>query len=251
MSAYIVEVKNLVVKFDGKTVLNGVSMSIKRNTISVVMGPSGSGKSTLLRVLNRLIDVNPEAEVSGSVVVLGRDLYEWDPYELRRHVVLVQQEPTPFPNLSIFDNVALPARVNGVARGRRDLEKLVKWALEKVMLWDEVKDRLDKPPTILSGGQKQRLCMARALALHPEILLLDEPTANIDPVNTIKIEESLRELRNETTVIMVTHMPHQAVRVGDYIYILFDGRVVEEGPVEDVTLHPRHEVTVKLLEGAW
>lgn len=248
---HVIEVRDLRVKLGGKEVLNGVSMCVKQNTISVVMGPSGSGKSTLLRVLNRLIEMNPEAEVSGEVKIMGKGLYEWDPYELRRRVVLVQQEPTPFPNPSIFDNVALPAKVNRVVRGRDELEKLVRWALEKVMLWDEVKDRLWKPPTILSGGQKQRLCIARALALRPEVLLLDEPTANIDPVNTIKIEESLKELRDEVTIVMVTHMPRQAIRAGDYIYILYDGRIIEEGPVEEVALRPKHEVTSKLLEGAW
>lgn len=245
---HIVEARGLTVRLGGRVVLSDLDIGVKSNTISVIMGPSGSGKSTLLRVFNRLIDLNPEAEVSGVVRIMNRDLYEWNPYELRRHVVLVQQEPTPFPNLSIFDNVALPARLNKVAGSRGELERLVKWALESVMLWDEVKDRLEKPPTILSGGQKQRLCMARALALRPEILLLDEPTANIDPANTVKIEESLKALKNDVTIILVTHMPHQAARVGDYVYILYGGRVVEEGPVNDVFIHPRHEVTIKLLE---
>jgi len=245
---YVIEVEDLRVKLGGRSILNGVDMKVRRNTISVVMGPSGSGKSTLLRVLNRLIELNPEAEVSGRIVVLGRDVHEWDPYRLRSRVVLVQQEPTPFPNLSIFDNVALPARLNRVVKSKSELASLVKWALESVMLWDEVKDRLDKPPTILSGGQKQRLCIARALALRPEILLLDEPTANIDPANTLKIEESLKELRNDITILVVTHMPHQAARIGDYVYIVYNGRIVEEGPVNDVFLHPRHEVTVKMLE---
>ncbi len=244
----VVEARDLVVRLGGRTVLSGVNLCIKHNSISVIMGPSGSGKSTLLRVINRLIELNPEAEVSGRVVIMGKDIYEWDPYELRRYVVLVQQEPTPFPNLSIFDNVALPAKLNGVARSREEVEKLVRWALEKVMLWDEVKDRLRKPPTVLSGGQRQRLCIARALVLRPEVLLLDEPTANIDPANTLKIEESLKELKEDMTIVLVTHMPHQAARVGDFIYVLYNGKIIEEGPVGEVFLHPRHEVTTKLLE---
>lgn len=246
--SYIVEARDLTIRLGGKTILNKLNVSIRRNTISVIMGPSGSGKSTLLRVFNRLIELNPEAEVSGEITIMGRDIYEWNPYELRRHVVLVQQEPTPFPNLSIFENIALPARLNKVAGSKEELEKLVRWSLEKVMLWDEVKDRLWKPPTSLSGGQKQRLCIARALALRPNILLLDEPTANIDPVNTLKIEESLKELKNDITMILVTHMPHQAARIGDYVYVLYNGGIVEEGPVNDVFIHPRHEVTIKLLE---
>ncbi|WP_042666983.1 phosphate ABC transporter ATP-binding protein [Desulfurococcus amylolyticus] len=246
--SHIVETRDLTIRLGGKTILNKVNISIRCNTISVIMGPSGSGKSTLLRVFNRLIELNPEAEVSGEITIMGKDIYEWNPYELRRHVVLVQQEPTPFPNLSIFENIALPARLNKVARSREELEKLVRWSLEKVMLWDEVKDRLWKPPTSLSGGQKQRLCIARALALRPHILLLDEPTANIDPVNTLKIEESLKELKNDITMILVTHMPHQAARIGDYVYVLYNGGIVEEGPVNDVFIHPRHEVTIKLLE---
>lgn len=246
--SHIVEARDLTIRLGGKTILNKVNISIRRNTISVIMGPSGSGKSTLLRVFNRLIELNPEAEVSGEITIMGRDIYEWNPYELRRHVVLVQQEPTPFPNLSIFENIALPVRLNKVARSREELEKLVRWSLEKVMLWDEVKDRLWRPPTSLSGGQKQRLCIARALALRPSILLLDEPTANIDPVNTLKIEESLKELKNDITMILVTHMPHQAARIGDYVYVLYNGGIVEEGPVNDVFIHPRHKVTIKLLE---
>ena len=153
--------------------------------------------------------------------------------------------------MSIFDNVALPARVNGIAKGDSDVRSIVKWALEKAMLWDEVKDRLDKRPNILSGGQKQRLCIARALAMRPEVLLLDEPTANIDVVNSKKIEEALRELKNELTIIMVTHNPNQALRIGDYIAVMFEGRIVEEGPVREVALKTRNPITQSLLSGGW
>jgi len=221
MSAYAVEVDNLTVRIRGVEILRNVTLRVRRNTIFVLMGPSGSGKSTFLRTLNRLIDFVDGAEVRGTIRVLGQDVYSVDPYKLRSRVVMVSQEPNPFPHMTIYDNVALPARLNGVARSKRELDGIVRWALERVMLWDEVKDRLRDYPHTLSGGQKQRLCLARALAAKPEVLLLDEPTANIDPVNTTKIEESLRNLRDELTIIMVTQMPHQAARVADSVALLY------------------------------
>ncbi|MEM4686703.1 MAG: phosphate ABC transporter ATP-binding protein, partial [Zestosphaera sp.] len=238
MSAYAVEIKNLKVSIKGVEILRSIDMKIRKNTISVIMGPSGSGKSTLLRTLNRLTDFMDGIRVEGSVFVLGRDIFTVDPYELRRKVVLVSQEPNPFPHMTIYDNVALPARLNGIARSKQELNEIVKWALEKVMLWDEVKNRLRDYPHTLSGGQRQRLCLARALAAKPEILLLDEPTANIDPSNTFKIEESLRELKEDLTIVMVTHMPHQAARVADHVALLYGGVIVEEGPAKEVFMNP-------------
>lgn len=250
MSMYVVETNNLNVKIRGVEILRSINLRVRRNTVFVIMGPSGSGKSTLLRTLNRLTDLIDGVEVEGSVRVLGQDVSELDPYELRRKVVLVSQEPNPFPHMTIYDNVALPAKLNKTVRNIQELNELVKWALEKVMLWDEVKNRLKDYPHALSGGQRQRLCLARALAAKPDILLLDEPTANIDPSNTLKIEESLRELREELTIIMVTHMPHQAVRVADYVALLYGGTVVEEGPAREVFMNPKHELTNNFLRGA-
>jgi phosphate transport system ATP-binding protein len=250
MSLYAVEVEDLHLRIKGVEILRGVTLRVRRNTLFVLMGPSGSGKSTFLRTLNRLIDFVDGVELSGLVKVLGQDIYSVDPYDLRRRVVLVSQEPNPFPHMTIYDNVALPARLNKIVRTKRELDDLVKWALEKVMLWEEVKDRLKSYPHALSGGQRQRLCLARALAAKPEILLLDEPTANIDPVNTIKIEESLKSLRDEVTVIMVTHMPHQAVRVADHVALLHSGVIVEEGPAMEVFMNPKKEVTNEFLRGA-
>jgi len=250
VSAYIVEVEDLHLRIRGAEILRGVTLRVRRNTIFVLMGPSGSGKSTFLRTLNRLIDFMDGVEVRGSVKVLGQDIYSVNPYDLRRKVVLVSQEPNPFPHMTIYDNVALPARLNKVVKSKQELDDLVRWALEKVMLWDEVKNRLRNYPHTLSGGQRQRLCLARALAAKPEVLLLDEPTANIDPVNTIKIEESLKSLRDEVTVIMVTHMPHQAVRVADHVALLHSGVIVEEGPAVEVFMNPKKEVTNEFLRGA-
>lgn len=246
---YVVETKCLNVYIRGKKILDCIDMSVPGNTIFTIMGPSGSGKSTFLRVINRLIDLVPYARVEGKVIVLGKDTHNIDPYVLRRNIGVVFQTPNPFPHLSIYDNVALGAKLNRVARNKKELDKIVEWALKKAMLWDEVKDRLKDPPSKLSGGQKQRLCIARALAIKPKILLLDEPTANIDPVNTRKIEEVLVSLKNDMTIIMVTHSPHQAARISDHIAFIYMGRLVEWGPADQVLINPRNKLTEKFLKG--
>jgi len=247
-----VEARGLRVWIEGREVLKGVSVSIPPRRITVILGPSGSGKSTFLRCVNRLIDLVPGARVEGSLRVFGVDVREVDPYELRKRVGMVFQVPNPFPHMSIYENVAIAARMSGVARDRKEVDEVVKWALEKAMLWDEVRDRLFEPPTKLSGGQQQRLCLARALAMKPRLLLLDEPTANIDPENSRRIEESIRALVREegVTVVFVTHSPHQAVRIADYLVVIYGGRVVEEGFAKEVVESPRHEVTRRILWGA-
>ncbi|MEM1741054.1 MAG: ATP-binding cassette domain-containing protein, partial [Desulfurococcaceae archaeon] len=162
---------------------------------------------------------------------------------------MVFQIPNPFPHMTIYDNVAIAARINRIARKREELDEIVRWALEKAMLWDEVKDRLRSYPHVLSGGQKQRLCLARALAMKPKILLLDEPTANIDPVNARKIEEAISALKEEITIIMVTHSPHQAARVADHVAMIYSGSIIEQGPVSQVFLNPKTDFTAKFLKG--
>ena len=229
--------------------MKGISLKIPYNSVFVIMGPSGSGKTTLLRLINRLIDLVDEVVVEGDIKVLGFNALNHDPYELRRHIGMVFQIPNPFPHLTIYENVAMAARINGVARNKDELDKVVKWALEKAMLWDEVKNRLDDYPHRLSGGQRQRLCLARALAMKPKLLLLDEPTANIDPINAKKLEEAILSLKDELTVIMVTHSPHQAARIADYVAIVYDGRIVEHGPARHLFLHPSTEIAQKLLRG--
>ena len=251
MATYALEARNLHVWLSGKEILKGVSVRFPEAAVTAVMGPSGTGKSTLLRAINRLLDLNPEARVEGDIRVYGRSVYEMEPYEVRRIVAMVFQEPNPFPHLSIYDNVAIGPRLHGLARTRRELDEIVRWALEKAMLWDEVKNRLDSSPMRLSGGQRQRLSLARALALKPRILLLDEPTANVDPVNAVKIEEAIRSLvrEEELTAVFVTHMPSQAVRVSEYIVFLYGGRVVEQGPSREVALNPRNPLTEKFFRG--
>lgn len=246
-----VEVENLKLWIGEKLILKGASLNMPEGAITALMGPSGSGKTTLLRVMNRLIDLVDGVKVEGSVRLFGKDVLRSDPYDVRRMTGMVFQMPNPFPHMSIYDNVAFGAKINGVAKSKAELDALVRWALERAMLWDEVKGRLRDPPWRLSGGQQQRLCLARALALKPKLLLLDEPTANIDPINTLKIEEALRALKKEEkiTIVMVTHMPHQAVRISDYMVMMYDGQVVEEGITSEIAISPKHPITAKFMRG--
>ncbi|MEM4465315.1 MAG: phosphate ABC transporter ATP-binding protein [Ignisphaera sp.] len=246
---YAVEIENLNLYIDGRHILKNIFMNVSYNTIHVIMGPSGSGKTTLLRTINRLIDLVPNARITGRIAVLGRDVLSSDPYILRRDIGMVFQIPNPFPHMTIYENVAISARLNGIARSRRELDEVVRWALEKAMLWEEVRDRLNKYPHELSGGQKQRLCLARALAMKPKLLLLDEPTANIDPINARRLEDAIVSLKDEVTIIMVTHSPHQAARVADSVTLIYDGYIIEQGPAQVVFLHPSNEYTAKFLRG--
>ncbi|MEM1642832.1 MAG: phosphate ABC transporter ATP-binding protein [Desulfurococcaceae archaeon] len=241
--------ENVNVYIDGRHVLRDITLKVPYNTVYVIMGPSGSGKTTILRVINRLIELNPNPKVNGSVKILGFDAFKVDPYDLRKYIGMVFQIPNPFPHMTIYENIAMAAKINGVARSKKELDEIVKWALDKAMLWDEVKDRLMSYPHTLSGGQRQRLCLARALAMKPKILLLDEPTANIDPVNARKIEEAISILKEDMTIIMVTHSPHQAARVADYVAMIYNGSIVEQGPASQVFLSPRTDFTAKFLRG--
>lgn len=246
-----VRVEDLNVWIGDNHILKDVYMRAVPGTVTAVMGPSGSGKSTLIRVINRLIDLVPGSKVKGRVMIGKINVLESDPYMVRRRIGMVFQEPNPFPHMTIYENVAIGPRLHGLAREREEIDRIVEWALKKAQLWDEVKDRLDDYPYQLSGGQKQRLSLARALALKPRVLLLDEPTANIDPVSTVKVERSIIEYAKENmaTVIIVTHTPQQAARISDNILFIYEGRVIEYGPTREVVLHPREELTRKFLGG--
>lgn len=246
------ETKDLKVYYGKNMVIKGVNLKVPKNVVFALMGPSGCGKSTMLRTFNRLLELNSEARVEGEVRIFGRNIYapDVDPIEVRREVGMVFQYPNPFPHLTIYDNVAIGLKLNRLVRSKEEIDKRVKWALKKAALWDEVKDRLDDYPSNLSGGQRQRLVIARTLAMKPKILLMDEPTANIDPVGTKKIEELLFELKKEYTIILVTHSPAQAARVSDYVAFLYLGELIEVGPTRKVFENPEHELTEQYVTGA-
>jgi len=240
---------NLTIYYGRKCVVRNVNLKIPENVVFAIMGPSGCGKSTLLRSFNRLLELNPNARVEGDVRLYGKSVYEMNPIEVRRRIGMVFQQPNPFPHMSVFDNVALGLKLNGLVKSKKELREIVEWALKKAALWDEVKDRLRDPASALSGGQQQRLCIARALAMKPEVLLMDEPTANLDPVATEKIEDLIYELKEDYTIVIVTHSPSQAARVSDYVAFLYLGELVEVGKTEKVFEKPENELTERYLTG--
>jgi len=243
-------VDRLEAGFGRHQVLRSVSLDLPDRAITAVMGPSGCGKSTFIRCINRLHDEVPGAWARGSIAVDGQDLYapSVDPVQLRRRIGMVFQRPSPFPTFSIYDNVAVGLRLNGT-RKRAILDERVEQSLRRAALWDEVKDRLDKPGTGLSGGQQQRLCIARALAVEPEILLLDEPCSALDPVATERIEELLLDLERDYTLVMVTHNIQQAARVADRTVFLLLGELVEVGQTSDMFTNPKDPRTESFISG--
>ncbi len=242
-------VKNLNVWYGDKHVLVNNNISIKENKITAIMGPSGCGKSTFLRCINRMIDLIDDARVEGQILIDGKDIYsdDIDVYELRKRVGMVFQKPNPLPK-SIFENVAYGLKIHGV-KNKRELQERVEKALIDANLFDEVKDRLHASALALSGGQQQRLCIARALAVEPEIILLDEPASALDPIATAKLEELLENLKNKYTIVIVTHNIQQAARVSDYVAFLMHGEFIEYGPTEEVFTRPRDKRTEDYLMG--
>jgi len=228
--------------------LKDVDVIIPSKRITAIMGPSGCGKSTLLKAFNRLLEVEG-ARVEGKVYFHDVDIYSdsADPYTIRRKIGMVFQKPIPLP-MSIYDNVAYGLRVNGV-KDKRLLDEVVRENLEKVGLWDEVKDRLRDSAFNLSGGQQQRLCIARALAVEPEVILLDEPTSSLDPASTKRIEELLKRLSGDYTIVIVTHNVHQAMRLAEYVVFIFEGRIVEQGDAEEIFKNPRSILTKAYIKG--
>ncbi len=251
----VVETENLSVRYGKRYAIRDISLKIEKNRITAIIGPSGCGKSTFLRCLNRLNDLIPDARVEGKVLYRGLDIYskDVDPVAVRTVIGMVFQRPNPFP-MSIFDNVAFGLRVNGVKLSKTDLAAKVRDALEKAALWDEVKDRLDAPAYSLSGGQQQRLCIARTLAVDPEVILLDEPTVSLDPISTAKIEQLLRNISSNYTIVIVTHNMQQAARVSDYTAVLMPdeemvGRLIEFGPTKDIFTQPKDKRTEDYISG--
>ena len=241
------EASSLSVYYGTKRAVEEVSLVVPTNQVVALIGPSGCGKSTLLRCFNRMNDLIPGARVEGRVEYRGHDVYDEgvDPVEVRRRIGMVFQKPNPFPK-SIYENVAFGPRVNGF---KGDLDALVQESLEQAALWDEVSDRLDESAYALSGGQQQRLCIARTLAVKPEIVLMDEPASALDPIATQRIEELIYELKREYTIVIVTHNMQQAARISDYTAFLYMGHLVEYGPTETIFTNPREERTEAYVTG--
>ncbi|MBF5046381.1 phosphate ABC transporter ATP-binding protein [Aggregicoccus sp. 17bor-14] len=243
-----IQVEQLDAWFRQSQVLRKVSLDVPVHSVLAIIGPSGCGKSTFLRCLNRMHELVPGGRAAGRVLVEGQDLYagDVDPVQLRRRVGMVFQRPNPFPTMSIFDNVASGLRLNGI-RGRT--EETVERCLRQAALWDEVKDRLDSGAMGLSGGQQQRLCIARALAVEPEVLLMDEPASALDPIATAKIEELIHELKATYTIAIVTHNMQQAARVSDRTAFFYMGELVECGRTEQIFTNPRERRTEDYVTG--
>jgi phosphate transport system ATP-binding protein len=249
MEAHI-EIRNLVVHYGESKALKGVSLSIPKQQITVIMGPSGCGKTTLLMSLNRFLELTDDTHLDGKVLIDGQDIYapSIDVTEIRKKTGLLAQRPYPLP-MSIYDNVAYGLRIHNMCRRGCDLDAKVQHYLEMAGLWEEVEGRLHAPASGLSIGQQQRLCLARGLAVEPEILLGDEPTSALDPISAQRIELRLLELKSEYTIVLVTHILRQARRLADYVVFMYLGEVVECGPAHEVFENPRQERTRAYLEG--
>ena len=246
----ILQFKNVSISYTpGKNAVNHVNADIKKNRITAIMGPSGCGKSTLLRAINRMHELYPDIRISGEILMDNRDILKMNPMEVRRMAGMVFQRPNPFPTMSIFDNVIAGYKLNGIRLKKKEKEEIVETCLTNVGLWNEVKDALFKKGTFLSGGQQQRLCIARALALKPEVLLMDEPTSALDPIATNRIEELLLELKKEFTIIIVTHNMSQAARISDYSMFMYLGELIEYDKTRIMFTNPRDKRTEEYLTG--
>jgi phosphate transport system ATP-binding protein len=242
--------RDLSVRFGKNEAVRGVDMEIEPRNVTAIIGPSGCGKTTFLRALNRMHDFVPAAKVSGQVLLGDTDIYAngTNPVALRTRIGMVFQRPNPFPTMSIRSNITFAPKRHGLARGS-ELDELVEQVLRRAALWDEVKDRLDRSAVSLSGGQQQRLCIARALAVSPEVLLMDEPASALDPIATQKIEELMYELKRDYTIVIVTHNMQQAARVSDYTAFLYMGELVEYGSTDVIFTNPRVERTEAYVTG--
>lgn len=248
----VLELKNVSVSYSPeKKAVRNVSASLEANTATAIMGPSGCGKSTLLRAINRMHELYPEIKTEGEILLKGKNIFDSSPMKVRRMIGMVFQRPNPFPTMSIFDNVLAGYTLNNIRLTKAEKVEVVENSLRSVALWDEVKDAMTKKGTFLSGGQQQRLCIARALALKPEVLLMDEPTSALDPVSTNRIEELIFELKEQYTIIIVTHNMSQAARVSDNSMFMYLGELVEFGPTKQMFTKPKDKRTEDYLTGVF
>ncbi len=244
-----IEVQQLNLSFGKKHILKDVDLAIPLNSIVALIGPSGCGKSTLLRSINRMHDLTPSARISGTILLDESNIYGKgvEVVEIRKKIGMVFQKPNPFPK-SIFDNIAYGLRVSGL-RNKREIRRIVEESLKDSYLWEEVKDDLDKPAFSLSGGQQQRLCIARTIAVSPEVILMDEPCSALDPISTAKIEELILKLKEDYTIVIVTHNMQQAQRISDFTAVMYLGDLVEYGPTRQIFENPQQELTQNYVKG--
>jgi phosphate transport system ATP-binding protein len=244
------EAKNVSIWYGEKRAIENVSLDIASNAVTAIIGPSGCGKSTFLRALNRMHELVPKTRMDGTVLLHGEDLYSKtiDPAIVRRRVGMIFQKSNPFPTMTIGENVIVGLRLNGV-RNHKLLNERLEKSLRMAALWDEVKDDLHKPGTSLSGGQQQRLCIARSLAVEPEVILMDEPCSALDPIATAKIEELIHELKAKYTIVTVTHNMQQAGRISDYTAFMYLGRLIEFGPTTKIFTNPTEKQTEDYITG--
>jgi len=246
----VLQIEDISISYEpGRYAVKDVSASIKRNAITAIMGPSGCGKSTLLRAMNRLHELYPNITTTGDIKLNGESIFPMSVIDLRRKIGMVFQRPNPFPNMTIYENVVAGFSLNGIKLKKDERDEIVEKALRNVTLWDEVKEFLFRKGTFLSGGQQQRLCVARAIAFNPEVLLMDEPTSALDPVATAKIEDLLGELKNQYTLVLVTHNMSQAARISDDSMFMYMGELVESGRTETLFTNPRDPRTEAYLTG--
>jgi len=247
---YKVRIEKVNGWYGAKRAIKDVNLNVKDKAVTAFIGPSGCGKTTLLRCLNRMHELTPGAHADGRVVVDGIDIYDKsiDPVVIRRRIGMVFQKPNPFPTMSIFDNVAAGLRLNGM-KNKTIIREIVEESLKNAALWEEVKNELEKPGMSLSGGQQQRLCIARALAMQPEVLLMDEPTSSLDPIGSSKIEELVRLLKDSVTIIIVTHNMQQAARVSDFTAFMYLGDLIEYGATNQIFMKPEKELTERYISG--
>ena len=247
---YKVSIQNLNAWFGTKQAIKNINLDIKENTTAAIIGPSGCGKTTLIRCLNRMHEMTSGATTRGHVFVDNVDIYDKkvDSVVIKRRIGMVFQKPNPFPTMSTYDNVAAGLKLNAI-KAKKIINEVVRESLEAAALWSEVKNELEKPGVSLSGGQQQRLCIARALAMQPEVLLMDEPTSALDPIATSKIEELIHELKKDLTIIIVTHNMQQAARIADHTAFMYLGELVEYGPTKQIFENPRNELTERYISG--
>jgi phosphate transport system ATP-binding protein len=244
----IIQTRNLDLYYGSSQALKKINLDVEKNAVTALIGPSGCGKSTFLRTINRMNDLIDSVRIEGEVFFEGKNIYkDTDPIELRKRVGMVFQKPNPFP-MSIYDNIAYGPRIHGI-KDKSKLDELVENSLKGSALWDEVKDRLNRSALGLSGGQQQRLCIARTLAVEPEILLMDEPTSALDPISTLKIEELMDVLKKKYTIVIVTHNMQQAGRISDLTAFFLSGEIVESGKTEDIFYKPKDKRTEDYITG--